>query len=325
MIQWQAPDTLGAMGLILDVWVFDRNNAIAVGQIFIKDTNGLIDQSNPYIGSQWNGQKWGLLKLNYVNGGQVSRLTEIRGIWVTENSNYWFAAGSIFHWDGKSNQTEMVFSRLALPDPNATVEKIWASSGLDVYGVGKSGTIAHYNGSSWTKMTSNTTVDLQDIWGIDATHIWATGFNNSDGHCVVLQCNGTNWTTIYDSANLPSNKIHYFNTLWTDNVNNLYLDGGSFTQILNLQDGTFKRTDSLSTNEVFKIRGTKQNDIFRVGYGGEVVHYNGARWYLYPELKSLNSGTAWFYSVFPASDMVIIGGLFPTALNGFPVVVRGYR
>jgi hypothetical protein len=324
-INWQEPDTLGTQGLIRDVWVFSQNKAIAVGQIFLQDSTGQIDQSNPYIGAEWDGQKWTKIKLTYVYNSQSYIFTEVNGIWVVGNSDYWFAAGSVFHWDGQSSQAQLVFSRLTLSDPNATVEKIWGVSGTNMFGVGKSGTIVHYDGHSWTKMASNTTVDLQDIWGIDGSHIWATGFNNSDGHCVVLQCNGTSWSTIYDSANLPPNKIQYFNTVWTDNVSSLYLDGGSYTQILNLQDGTFKRTDSLSTNEVFKIRGTKHNDIFRVGYGGETVHYNGATWHLYPELKTLNGGTAWFYSVFPTSDMVMIGGLFPTALNGFPVVVRGYR
>ena len=206
-----------------------------------------------------------------------------------------------------------------------SVNRIWGLNNNAVYAVGPSGGIAFWNGASWTQMTSNTTVDLQDVWGIDATHIWATGFNDVDGHSVLLQCNGTSWSTIYDNAGKPSNQIQYFNTLWTDNTNYLYLDGGSFTNILDLRSGTFKRTDSLSTNEVFHLRGITHNDIFRVGYGGETVHYNGASWHLYPELKALNGGTAWFYSVFPAHDMVLVGGFFPTALNGSPIVIRGYR
>jgi hypothetical protein len=208
---------------------------------------------------------------------------------------------------------------------NGAIGKIFSLSNQNTYLIGYKGTIVHYNGNSWTKMNSGTTVDLQDIWGVDDSHIWATGFNNSDGHSVVLQFNGTSWTTIYDNVNKPISQIQYFNTVWTDNVNYLYLDGGSFTNVLNLQDNSFKRTDSLSTNEVFCLRGSQKNDIFRVGYGGETVHYNGINWYLYPELKVLNSGGAWFNSVFPAKDMVVIGGWFRTALNGFPVVVRGYR
>ena len=325
-IKWQTPDTLGAMGVIRDVWVFDRNNSWAVGEIYLNDSTGKPNMANPYNAAYWNGSKWELKRiLFYTICGQQSRTAyPTSSIFAFSSTDIWIAvSGSqVARWNGNTQTATM-----CLP-VSFSINKLWGENPNSVYAVGYDGTngmILHFNGSSWTKMTSNTTVDLQDIWGIDGSHIWATGFNNSDGHCVVLQFNGTDWSSIYDSANLPPNKKQYYNTVWTNNVNYLYLDGGSFTQILNLQDGMFKRTDSLSSNEVFKIRGTKQNDIFRVGYGGETVHYNGANWYLFPELKTLNGGTAWFYSVFPASDMVIIGGLFPTALNGFPVVVRGYR
>jgi hypothetical protein len=228
----------------------------------------------------------------------------------------------LIHWDG--NQ----FSNATIPSSawgTVLIKEIWGTASNNLFIVGDGGSIAHYNGSSWTKMMSNTTCDLQDIWGIDATHIGATGTNTTDGHCVVLQGNGSSWTTLYDNANQPFDKIQYFNTVWTDNISNIYLDGGSFTNILNLINGTFHRTDSLSTNEMFRLRGTNNNDIFSVGYGGETVHYNGSTWYLYPELKILNSGTAWFTSISPTESIVVIGGWFPTALNGFPVIVRGYR
>jgi len=60
MIQWQAPDTLGAMGLIRDVWVFDRNNAWAVGEIYLNDSTGKPDMANPYNVAKWNGTRWQL-------------------------------------------------------------------------------------------------------------------------------------------------------------------------------------------------------------------------------------------------------------------------
>jgi hypothetical protein len=220
------------------------------------------------------------------------------------------------------------YDRIALiggVDNGQSINKLWGTSSNNVYGVGYKGFIAHYNGSNWSKMTSNTTCELDDIYGTDANHIWATGFNSVDGHCVVLQCNGSAWTTLYDNTGALPNQVQYFNTLWTDNTDYLYLDGGSYTQKLNLGNGTFQRTDSLSANEMFCIRGSTRNDIFRVGYGGETVHYNGVSWYKYPELTLLNNGYAWFYTVHPTKDFVVIGGLYLTELNSFPVVVRGYR
>jgi hypothetical protein len=205
------------------------------------------------------------------------------------------------------------------------VEKIWGVSGTNMFGVGKSGTIVHYDGHTWTKMTSNTTVDLQDIWGIDGSHIWATGFNNSDGHCVVLQCNGTSWSTIYDSNNQPTQSQYQFGTVWT-NSSSLYLDGGSGLHLLtlnNLNIGAQVRTGLSYVGS--SIRGINQNDIFDVTTGGEVAHYNGSSWYCYTEIQAFNKSGAWFTRVYPTSNFVLIGGWYLTAYNSAPIVIRGYR
>ncbi len=318
VIQWQAPDTLGTQGIIRDVWVFDRNNAWAVGEIYLNDSTGKPDMENPYNVAKWNGTQWQLstsIEIGYLYG-------QLYCIYAFSLNDIWGGGTIPVHWDG----AKWTFYGSTRGYPGGFyINKIYGTSSSNLFIVGTGGNIVHFNGTSWTKMTSNTTVDLQDIWGIDGSHIWATGFNSIDGHSVVLQFNGIAWSTIYDNANKPANQIQYFNTGWTDNVNYLFLDGGSYTNILNLHDGSFKRTDSLSSNEVFCIRGINRNDIFRVGYGGETAHYNGVSWYLYPELKALNDGTAWFQTIYPSENMVVIGGWFPTALNGFPVVVRGYR
>jgi hypothetical protein len=323
LIQWQVPDTLGTQGIIRDVWVFDRNNAWAVGEIYLNDSTGKPDMSNPYNAAHWDGVRWTIKKITVNHNGNMIT-PPLNAIFAFSTSDIWLSAGVPIHGDGNTWTQYHLFDMGVLLQSDGSILKIFGSNPRDLYFVGYKGTIVHYSGT-WTKMTSNTTVDLQDIWGIDGSHIWATGFNSVDGHSVVLQFNGTTWSTIYDNANKPANQIQYFNTVWTDNVNYLFLDGGSYTNILNLHDGSFKRTDSLSSNEVFCIRGINRNDIFRVGYGGETAHYNGVSWYLYPELKALNGGTAWFQTIYPSENMVVIGGWFPTALNGFPVVVRGYR
>ena len=302
------------------MWVFDKNNAWAVGEIYFNDSTGRPDMVHLYNAAHWNGSKWEIIKVQfYTFCNQTStNAYPANCIWGFSPSNIYIASGSQIAKVNGTTQTDIA----CLP---VSVNKIWGINNNNLFTVGPLGQIGFYNGNNWIKMTSNTTCDLQDIWGIDATHIWATGFNNSDGHSVILQFNGASWSTTYDNANKSENQIQYFNTVWTDNINYIYLDGGSYTNILTLNTGIFHRTDSLSTNEVFCLRGTKGDDIFRVGYGGETVHYNGSTWHLYNELKTLNNGTAWFNCVYPSQNMILIGGWYPTALNGFPVVIRGYR
>ncbi|MCZ7611610.1 MAG: hypothetical protein M5U17_15810 [Ignavibacterium sp.] len=59
----------------------------------------------------------------------------------------------------------MVFSRLSLPDPNATLEKLWRNSCSYIYGVGNVGSIVYYNGQSWRRIESGTELQFTYIYG----------------------------------------------------------------------------------------------------------------------------------------------------------------
>ncbi len=52
---------------------------------------------------------------------------------------------------------------------------MWGNSSSDVFAVGDSGTILHYDGSSWSGMTSATTDYLEAVWGSSATNVFAVG------------------------------------------------------------------------------------------------------------------------------------------------------
>ena len=232
-------------------------------------------------------------------------------------SDIWFEGG--VHWNGSEYQTIPVNINFGSP-----AFKTWGTSSSDFYMVGMNGAIAHYNGTSWSLMTSNTTCQLDDIYGTDANHIWATGTTIADGHCVVLQCNGSTWTTLYDNTKVPANDVQGFYTVWAYEATKIFLAGQSWIRSMNVSDGTFQVLDSLSHYEAMRIRGRNQNDIFQAGYGSEVMHYNGNSWYHYSELQTLNGGGAWSDGVYPMSDFVVIGGLYLTELNSFPIILRGY-
>ena len=56
------------------------------------------------------------------------------------------------------------WSRMKTPAPG-TISHIWGSSSSDVFAVGTKGTIVHYDGSTWSPMNSGTTSQLGKIWG----------------------------------------------------------------------------------------------------------------------------------------------------------------
>jgi hypothetical protein len=322
-IQWQV-DTLGTLGVIRDVWVFDRNNAWAVGEIYLNDSTRKPNMSNPYNAAHWDGSKWTIKKVpTALYGGSILN-SSIYTIYAFNENDIWTfsIAGSYSHWNGTAWTTQYVAER------SGGGNKYWGISSTNLFLVGTGGSISHYNGSSWTRMSSNTTCDLQDIWGIDATHIWSAGFNVVDGHSVVLQFNGTNWTTLYDSNNKPDSAKYQFSTLWTNNTSSVWMDGGSGLRMLiqsNLNIGAQIKTGLTYVGS--RIRGVNQNDLFDVSEGGEAAHYNGSSWNLYTEFQLLTGGNAGWNSVHPSNDFVLIGGACYNLaiLNSTPLVVRGYR
>jgi len=60
---------------------------------------------------------------------------------------------------------------------------IWGSSSSDVFAVGEGGTILHYDGSTWSSMTSGTTGLLIGIWGSSSSDVFAVGPYGIILHC----------------------------------------------------------------------------------------------------------------------------------------------
>jgi hypothetical protein len=131
------------------------DTAWAVGEIY------LAGKSIPYCLAQWDGTNWSLKRLYYYNSsyGTTMPLYSVKGIFAFSTTDIWLAAGSIFHWNGRDSLTEFSFNRLTLPDPNATIDKLWGISSSLLYGVGNAGTIVAYNGN-WTKIEGGTNTGI---------------------------------------------------------------------------------------------------------------------------------------------------------------------
>lgn len=178
----------------------------------------------------------------------------------------------------------------------------------------------------WRKMDSGTTVDLEDIWGIDERHVWATGTSTREGRSVLLAFNGNSWSVIYDTfTQLPASQFG-FSSVWSDNSNILYLAGSSGVRWYSTTEKWFRKAQTPQKYISYAIRANRGNDVFVTGAGGELLHYNGATWYLYPELRmSGGSAFAFWYSVARGNGVDVVAGTLFTGLFGVPAVVRGNR
>ena len=61
-----------------------------------------------------------------------------------------------------------------LPQGNAYLS-VWANSATDAWAVGPVGTIARYNGTSWSVVSSGVTTTLRSVWGSSPSDRWAVG------------------------------------------------------------------------------------------------------------------------------------------------------
>ena len=278
-------DTLGdGNGSVLfDVAIINDTLAYAVGDLNFRDSLG--NFTSPYGLAIWNGKKWKAMRI-YATGptGSVSNLVP-RGIFAFSASDVWFASGGVFRWNGDSAATPFwINSFPGNPNPillpGQTAEKLWGTSSQSLYAVGRQGAIAYYNGITWLRLNTGTTVDLQDIWGSAAgggMEILALASNSISfpGAKQVFQINGTSVVAVADTGlPLPLEGVWFFSKkqYW------IVGDGAYQTDLI----GKIWQEDPRERSFYrFAIRGLATNDIVAVGGYGGIAHYNGLSWKAY--------------------------------------------
>jgi hypothetical protein len=276
--------------ILRDVVVIDENNIYAVGTIYLNDSLGQPDP-NPFAIAHWNGNNWSFIRLYYKSplGGEFV-LSNISGIHYNNSSEIWLSAGSIFFWDRISTHAQLVFSRLDLPHPNSTIEKIWGISNFNFWGVGHSGSIVRYDGNQWTFMESGTTVDLLDIWGSEDGTVWACGYNSEDAFTVLLRHDGIQWNKVYEGSPDNQNNNEFIGPtsgVWTNSKFFTYVASwGKIYKQPNNNTLDIKRITQNFSDVAFSMRGTNHNNIFIAGQHGLVGHFNGVTYQEITELKN---------------------------------------
>lgn len=91
---------------------------------------------------------------------------------------------------------------------------IWAGSPSDIFAVGSSGTIRHFNGSSWDVQNGGTTNDLYVVWGDAPTNVFAAGSGGT-----ILRYDGATWSPM---AGAPSDN---FFGVWASSPSDVFVVG----------------------------------------------------------------------------------------------------
>ncbi|GAB6283692.1 MAG: hypothetical protein STSR0008_24820 [Ignavibacterium sp.] len=270
--------------VLYDVAIINENNIWAVGEIYMNDSLGNPDPIF-YNLAVWDGQKWDLRKvyykyINYANQ-QDSIIAHLRAIFAFNENDIWLGIGNIIRWDGKR------FISIDIPNNafNSTMNKIWGTSSNDLYVVGISGSIAHYQNGRWQRIESGTDVDINDVFGVkDSRNNQLKIFCSVSN---VLEISDHKIITIDENNNVDS--LHWnidrrINSVWSDNGWIVYTSGGG---VFNNKSGIWKEETSIPLYYTNRIRGNALNDIFVGGDFGLLAHFNGVRWKVYDEFLQL--------------------------------------
>lgn len=180
---------------------------------------------------------------------------------------------------------------------NRVLWSVWGATTNNVFAVGESGTIIHYDGVSWTSMPSPTTVHLHGIWGSSPKNVYAVGQIGT-----VLHYNGEQWQQVY---RLPVDVTAVAITGF--GPHDIFVVGDEGL-ILRYDGAQWERLSSGTKNALYGVWGMDPEHVLAVGDFGTVLRWNGKDW------KAFNAGTENFlYSVWgDALDNIFIAGLSGT-------------
>jgi hypothetical protein len=263
---------------VTGVWVFDDTNIFIMGD-YLYRFNGTtffnldprVPPSRPISGSLADKYLFAFTPADYWIGGR-GIVYHIIGDIVTEYRN------TTSDFDG--------------------VTSFWGTSSNDIFFVCVQGNISHFDGTTFTKMTSPTTKNLKDVWGTSHNDVWATGYNSSTDESVLLRYDGVSWTEDEFST---SNQTRQFGigSVWACDSAGHKVRTISGTRVFRKTDNSTWRKDSAEIGNSLGggtfiglgIRGNSANDLMTVGGWGFVSHWNGKTWHKYDELYNYGDAT----------------------------------
>ena len=303
---WTFGGTAGSSTLY-DVAIVNESCIWAVGEIYIADTSA--NGYTMYNAVHWDGNEWTLKRITVdFRGFQIT--PPLEGAFAFSSTDVWFVGSLPIHGDGEN---WVMYDLRTTVDPNISLSKAWGTSSSDIYFIGNLGSIAYYNGQSFSKIESGTNTIINDVWGINndnnETIAYApvsSFFTPGDKKILRIKNN------LVDSVSWNMNRLLY--SAWTNKGRYLYVCGsGAFEN----KSGSWKEI-ALPQISMNRIRGNAINDIFIAGDFGFVTHFNGLSWTNYANLY--DSNTAYYSLSIYGNNVLIVGWS-----NGKGIITVGRR
>jgi len=173
--------------------------------------------------------------------------------------------------------------------------RVWGSSSSDIFAVGQIGTIVHFDGHTWSPMTSGTQKVLYDVWGSSGSDVWAVGYNGT-----ILRYDGSTWS----DWSLPGgpDAPHLWG-VWGSSSTDIFFVG-SGGNIIHYTNGSTWDWGTVGTENLYGVWGSSASNVYAVGNNGTILHFDGSAWSPISSATSVGLWSVWGSS---SSDIFAVG------------------
>ena len=127
---------------------------------------------------------------------------------------------------------------------------VWGSSASDVFVVGESGTILHYDGDTWTPMDGGIgNTYLWAVWGTSATDVFVGGSSST-----ILHYDGGTWNPMTAGA---------VQDFWGTSSSDIFAVGGN--RILHYDGSTWSQMIEDVSSSLYGVWGSSASEVYAVG------------------------------------------------------------
>lgn len=288
---------------VLDVAIIDDNNIWAVGEFYLRDSTGNFDPTM-YNVLKWDGIRWNPQRLYYdYHGAQY--LSGADAVFAFGPDDIWLSTRTPAHWDGHT----LTALDLVGANPGA-VRRYWGKSSKDLFMVSSLGRFTHFDGSSFTAISTGVQSYFWDIHGSgDKVYIGSYYYDNQIRPSGVFLYDKSEFRFLFPDAtdNSDFQALRDAFGVWTSPEGTLWAVGGGYV-FRPFRSHTPISGINQARYYLFCIRGISDSDVWVGGDEGTILHYNGATWKEYPE-ASAGLGRVWYRCTAVKGNTVVFGGV----------------
>lgn len=236
-----------------------------------------------YDGTKWTAVDWGF------DGAFVS-LWSITGF--DENNIY--AVGSygnsalILHFDGTRWNKQIL--------PGQDLFRIRGDAPSNIWVGGWMGSAFRFDGTNWSKISTDNRLSIRSL-AVTNGNTFCVAYRLDDQPAdttswYFLKWNYTQWDTVDSFAEVAGERVNRTFGASLSVVNGeLYSGGGALFKLIS---GKWEKI--FDGPNIGPVSGPSPKNLFAVGYGGSVYHYNGNDWFQFDQFVSseFHFSSVWF-------------------------------